>query len=171
MSIDEKNIRILSAIAKHKTGSPDRITELTGIPKSTVHYRIQQLKEQGVITNDLFDIDLEKIELSITLLSEVRATYEEGYHELVGEKLGEIEGVNQVYFTLGDTDFVVISHLHSRQEVERLVEAFEAIDEIERTSSTFVITTVKDESNPIADYEMETLFELLLRESETPSAG
>lgn len=164
MSIDKKSLRILSAIAKEKTGSPDRITEITGIPKSTVHYRIQQLKEEGVITNDLFDIDLEEVGLSITLFSEVRAEFEEGYHESVGDKLGEIEGVNQVYFTLGDTDFIVISYLHSRQEVERLVEEFEAIDEIERTSSTFVITTVKNESDPIADYEMETLSELLLGE-------
>lgn len=165
MSIDKKSLRILSAIARQKTGSPDEITEITGIPKSTVHYRIQQLKEEGVITNDLFDIDLEKVGLSITLFSEVRAEFEEGYHETVGEKLGEIEGVNQVYFTLGDTDFIVISHLHSRQEVERLVEEFEAINEIERTSSKFVITTVKNESDPMADYETETLLELLFRES------
>ena len=162
MSIDEKSLRILSAIAKHKTGSPDRITEITGIPKSTVHYRIQQLKEEGVIQNDLFDIDLEKVGLSITLFSEVRAEFEEGYHERVGEKLGAIEGVNQVYFTLGDTDFIVISYLTSRQEVERLVEEFEATDGIERTSSKFVITTVKNEADPMADYEAETLLELLI---------
>ena len=165
MSIDQKSIRILSAIAKHKTGSPDRITEITGIPKSTVHYRIQQLKEEGVIENDLFDIDLDKVGLSITLLTEVRAEFKEGYHESVGKKLGEIDGVNQVYFTLGDTDFVVISYLHSRQEVERLVEEFEATNGIERTSSTFVITTVKNEGDPMADYETETLLSLLLEES------
>lgn len=122
---------------------------------------MQQLKEEGVIENDLFDIDLEKVGLSITLFSEVRAEFEEGYHETVGENLGEIEGVNQVYFTLGDTDFIVISHLASRQEVERLVEEFEATDGIERTSSKFVITTVKNEPDPIADYETETLLGLL----------
>lgn len=165
MSIDDKSLRILSAIARQKTGSPDRIAEMTGIPKSTVHYRIQQLKDEGVIKNDLFDIDLENIGLSITLLSEVWAEFGEGYHETVGEQLGNIEGVNQIYFTLGDTDFIVISHLQSRQGVERLVEEFETINEIERTSSKFVISTVKNESSPVADYETETLLELLLGES------
>jgi hypothetical protein len=62
----------------------------------------------------------------------------------------------------------VVSHLSSRQEVERLVEEFEAINEIERTSSKFVITTVKHESNPIADYETETLLELLPGEPVKP---
>jgi DNA-binding Lrp family transcriptional regulator len=159
--MDEKNLRILSAIARQKTGSPDRISDITDIPKSTVHYRIQQLKEEGVIENDLFDINLENVGLSVTLISEVWAEFGEGYHETVGEQLGGIEGVNQVYFTLGDTDFIMISHLSSRQEVERLVEEFEAINEIDRTSSKFVISTVKHESNPIADYETETLLELL----------
>jgi DNA-binding Lrp family transcriptional regulator len=164
VSIDEKSLRIISAIVKQRTGSPDTIAETTGIPKSTIHYRVQQLKEEGVIENDLFDINLEKVGLSITLLSEVRAEFEEGYHERVGEKLSRVEGVNQVYFTLGDTDFVLVSYLPSRQEVERLVEEFEAINEIERTSSKFVITTVKNESNPIADYETDTLLEFF-RES------
>lgn len=164
MSIDEKDVRILSAIANHKTSSPDTISEESGIPKSTVHYRIQQLKEDGIITSDLLDIDLEKTGLSLTLISEVWAEFEQGYHEAVGEKLGEIEGVNQVYFTLGDTDFIMISHLTSRRQVERLVADLESIDELERTSSKFVITTLKDESNPIANYELETLLDLLIGE-------
>lgn len=168
MSIDEKDIRILSAIANHKTGSPDAIAEKSGIPKSTVHYRIQQLKEDGVLTNDLLDVDLEKVGLSLTLISEVWAEFQPGYHETVGEKLADVEGVNQVYFTLGDTDFIVISHLPSRQRVERMVERFESIEEIERTSSKFVITTLKNESNPIADYELETLIEVLLGEPAMP---
>jgi DNA-binding Lrp family transcriptional regulator len=160
MSIDQKSLRIISAIAKQKTRSPDEIAEITGIPKSTVHYRIQQLKEDGIIENDLFNINLESLGLSITLFSEVWAEFEEGYHKSVGEKLSQIEGINQVHFTLGDTDFVVVSYLTSRQEIERLIEEFEAINEINRASSKFVIDTVKRESDPVADYEIDTLLEL-----------
>ncbi|WP_424017744.1 Lrp/AsnC family transcriptional regulator [Halorientalis pallida] len=159
--MDEKDIQILTAIAREGTASPDEIEDATDIPKSTVHYRLNQLRESGVITNDLYDIDLKKVGLSITLISEVWAEFEEGYHESVGEKLAEVEGVNQVYFTMGDTDFVAIAHVANRQMVESLVEDYEAIDEIERTSSKFVITTVKDEQNPLNDFEVETLIEAL----------
>ena len=79
-----------------------------------------------------------------------------------GDKLGEVPGVNEVYFTLGDTDFVLISHLASRAMVEDLISEFEEIDEISRTSSTFVITTIKDEPNPLNDYELEELKAALL---------
>lgn len=157
--MDEKDIRILAAIAREETGSPDRIEATTDIPKSTVHYRLEQLREQGVITNDLYDIDLEALGLSITLITEVWAEFEEEYHSRVGEKLAAIEGVNQVYFTMGDTDFVAVAHLATRGMVEDLVRDYEAIDEIHRTSSKFVITTVKDEPNPLNDFELETLLD------------
>ncbi|MFB6121840.1 MAG: Lrp/AsnC family transcriptional regulator [Haloferacaceae archaeon] len=159
--MDEKDIRILAAIAEEATGSPEKIREKTGIPTSTVHYRINQLREKGVIKNDLFDIDLEQLGLSITLISEVWAEFEEGYHNDVGERLADVEGVNQVYFTMGDTDFVVISHVANRGMVEGLVEDFEAIDAVNRTSSKFVITTVKDEPCALNDYDLDSLVDAL----------
>lgn len=162
--MDERDLEILMAIAELGTGSPEAIQEETGIPKSTVHYRLTKLREDGVIENDLYDLDLENVGLKITVITEVMATYKQGYHETVGEKLGEVEGVNQVYFTMGDTDFVVISRLTDREMVERLVEDFEAIDEVERTSSKFVITTVKEEANALRDYDVETLRDALTRD-------
>lgn len=157
--MDERDIRILQTIAHLGTGSPDEIADHTEIPKSTVHYRLTKLKEAGVVTNDLFDIDLEKLGLDITVVTEVIAEYDEQYHKQVGKKLGDIEGVNQVYFTMGDTDFIVISHLSDREMVHRLVNDYERIDEVVRTSSQFVIETIKDEPNPLNDFESETLLE------------
>lgn len=159
--MDERDIRILSAVAEEGTASPEKLAAATDIPKSTIHYRLEQLREDGVIVDDVGTLDLEKAGLSITLISEVWAEFEEGYHETVGKKLAAIEGVNQVYFTMGDTDFVVIAHATDRGMVERLVEDYEGIDEIARTSSKFVITTVKNEQNPLNDFETETLVEAL----------
>lgn len=161
LDLDQKDLDILAAIGTRKATSSKEISDETGIPKSTVHYRIQQLRESGVLKNDLFELDIEKVGLSVTIISEVFAEFEEGYQTSVGEKLAEVEGVNQVYFTMGDTDFVVISHLTDREMVTRLVEDFEAIDGIQRTSSKFVIEPVKHAEFPIADFESETIHETL----------
>lgn len=162
--MDERSVRILHAIAELGTGSPDDIAAHTGIPKSTVHYRISRLKEDGVVINDRYDVDLEKLGLGITVITEVIAEYDEEYHERVGEELAAIEGVNQVYFTMGDTDFIVIAHLTDRQMVHRLIRDYEVIDEVVRTSSKFVVETVKDESHPLNDFELETLLETAVDE-------
>ena len=159
--IDARDIEILLAIATEQSPSTERIHESTGIPKSTVHYRLNSLKEDGVVTDDLFNLDLEEVGLEITIISEIWAEFDEGYHDRVGQQLSDIEGVNQVYFTMGDTDFVVIARLSSRDSVVDLVERYESIDEIKRTSSKFVITAIKDQTpiGLLADYEQETLLE------------
>lgn len=147
MSLDARDIRILRSIAENNSTSPERIQDETDIPKSTVHYRIKNMKERGVIKNDLFEIDFEKAGLGLTVISEILAEFGEGYHEEVGKELMNIEGVNEVYFMMGDTDFIVVSRLPSRDMIETLVEEFEAIDGIQRTSSKFVISSIKaDES-------------------------
>lgn len=159
MSLDARDVRILRSIAENESTSPERIHDETEIPKSTVHYRIEKMKERGVIKNDLFEIDLEKAGLGLTVISEVLAEFGEGYQEEVGEALAEIEGVNEVYFTMGDTDFIVISRLPSRDMVETLVEEFEAVDGIQRTSSKFVITSIKahESVGMLRDYSDETV--------------
>jgi len=156
--MDERSIRILQAIATLGTGSPDEIAAYTEIPKSTVHYRITKLKEEGIVLDDLFDIDLETRPRDHSYYGGHRG-YDEQYHTQVGDKLAEIEGVNQVYFTMGETDFVVIAHLADREMVHRLISDYESISEVVRTSSQFVVETVKDEPHPLNDFELETLVE------------
>jgi len=96
MSLDSRDIRILRSIAENDSASPERIQEETDIPKSTVHYRINSMKERGVIKNDLLEIDFKKAGLGLTVISEVLAEFGEGYQEEVGRELADIEGVHEV---------------------------------------------------------------------------
>lgn len=158
---DEKDMRILRTMAELGTESSDDIQNATGIPKSTVHYRINRLKEAGIVDRAFSDFDRESLGLGLTVISEVYAEYGEGYHDQVGNKLGELNGVNQVYFVMGDTDFIVISHLPTHDRVKNLIQAFEAIEEIQRTSSKFVIQTVKNGDSVVLDWQEADLLEAL----------
>ncbi|WP_416841443.1 Lrp/AsnC family transcriptional regulator [Haloferax sp. DFSO52] len=160
--MDDRDIDILNAVFELEDPSPKAVGDATGIPKSTVHYRIKKLREDGIIKNDLFAVNLEKVNLDLTIITEVDAQYREGYHETVGTALSNIEGVNQVYFTMGDTDFIVIAHLPSRDKVEQLIEQYEVIDGVERTSSKFVISTIKNEPHPLRDFTVQTLRDSIL---------
>jgi DNA-binding Lrp family transcriptional regulator len=159
--MDEKDVRILYAALEERSKSPEHIASVTDIPKSTVHYRLDKLQERGILKNDLFEVDMEKLGLSMQVISDVQAHYDEEYHNEVGNQLSEIEGVNQVYFTMGDTDFVVIATVRSREMVEQLISAYESIDAVQRTSSKFVIKAVKNSAYPFTDFELETLIDEL----------
>lgn len=155
--MDEQDVEIIKAVAEIGEPSPKAVEEETGIPKSTVHYRLEKLREEGVVEDELFNLNFEEIGLNLTVITEVMADYDEGYHEQVGEQLSDIEGVSQVYFTMGDTDFIVVAHLSSREMVEELVVAYEGIDAIQRTSTNFAITTIKNERIPFRNYDLDTL--------------
>lgn len=158
--MDERDVRLLKAISDLGTGSPEALHEETGIPVSTIHYRLNNLREDGVIENDLYDLDHEKLGLGVTVIVEVLADYEGSYEEFA-EELMAVEGVTQTFFTMGETDFIVLARLPSSDAVERLIGDFEAIPEVERTNSTFVIATAQDEPRAPATYDLESLVEAL----------
>lgn len=162
MNVDEKDIDILKAIADEETRSPDRISEVTGVPLSTVNYRLNQLREAGIIRNDHYDIDLEALGFGITFIVEVIAEYEENYHQNIGEKLTDIDGVTQVYFTAGDTDFFAIARLAGPDMVEELINKLEAVDGIQRTISTYTVSTLRDEHEPLQQISRESLINNLV---------
>ncbi|MDG5778414.1 Lrp/AsnC family transcriptional regulator [Haloarculaceae archaeon H-GB2-1] len=159
--MDERDIRLLKAIADLGTGSPEKLHEETGIPVSTIHYRLNNLREAGVIENDCYDFDLDELGLGVTVIIEVLAPYNDSY-ETISEKLLAIEGVTNVYFTLGEKDFVAIARVSDADKVERLVEDFNAIDEVERTFSRLVIKPLREDTRALGSYSLETLEDELI---------
>ena len=161
--MDERDIRLLKAISDLGTGSPERLHEETDIPVSTIHYRLNNLREAGIIQNDLYDIDLEEVGLDVTVLVKLLTDYHGTHHDFE-EKILEVEGVSQAYFTMGETDFVVVAHLPDRELVEQLITDLERIDEVRGTNSTFVVSTLRHSSRAFENYELETLLSELTSE-------
>ncbi len=159
--MDEKDLQILKAMEDLETTSTDAVSDATGIPVSTVHYRLNNLREAGVIENDRLDIDLDEIGLGITVLVEVFTKGEQD-HEKSGKAIADIEGVTKVFFTMGETDFIALARLPGRESVERLISEFEEIEEVAQTNSTFVISRELDSHYALQQYSAETLEEHLV---------
>ncbi|MFB6177502.1 MAG: Lrp/AsnC family transcriptional regulator [Halobaculum sp.] len=161
--MDERDVRVLNALEELETGSIEAISEETGIPVSTVHYRLNNLREAGVIRNELYDLDLDELGLGVTVVLEVLTTYDDG-HEAMGSEIAAVEGVTQVFFTMGETDFMVVARLPDSDDVERLITEFEEIEAVDRTNSTFVVTRELDTTHPLQSYEESTLVAMLADE-------
>jgi hypothetical protein len=58
---------------------------------------------------------------------------------------------------MGDTDFVVIGRLGGQEMVEGLIGDFESIEEVIRTRSMFVISTIKNEPRLLKNFHPDTL--------------
>lgn len=159
--MDEKDIQILKSLEDLETTSTEAVSEATGIPLSTIHYRLNNLRDAGIIKNDRLDLDLDKFGFGVTILVEV-FTKDDQAHTESGQVIAEIEGVTKVFFTMGSTDFIALARLPDSDSVERLISDFEALDEVARTDSTFVIDRALDSHYPLQHYTEETLLEDLV---------
>ncbi|MHA2209208.1 MAG: Lrp/AsnC family transcriptional regulator [Candidatus Thorarchaeota archaeon] len=125
------------------------IAEKVGAPTSTVHYRVKRLERGGVIDGYYANINPEKLGYDYLTVIKVHATYGPGYHERIGKKLGKMPGVWAVYFTLGETDFFVLTRSRDKSEYMKILDVLMATKGIERTSTQVVARVIKE--NPKLD--------------------
>jgi DNA-binding Lrp family transcriptional regulator len=59
---------------------------------------------------------------------------------------------------------MVVARLPDSEDVARLISDFEAIPEVDRTNSTFVVEEQKDVTRPLQSYDLETLLSELVED-------
>ena len=106
--MDEKDIQILKSLEELETTSTEAVSDATGIPLSTIHYRLNNLRDAGVITNERLDLDLDEFGLGVTILVQI-FTKDDQSHTESGQAIAGIEGVTKVFFTMGSTDFIALA--------------------------------------------------------------
>lgn len=157
--MDERDLEIIWSISKIGSGNIEELEEMTGIPKSTISYRINKLRDDGIFTNNIFDTNRNKINLGITVISEFLVDVSSHTIDSVGERVSEIEGVNQVYYTMGETDFITVAHLPTHESIQRLMRDYGSLKGVVRTNSKYVVDTYKNNPNPITDYSLDSVLD------------
>src|SRR5512136_2147636 len=136
--LDKSDKIILKMLQEDCNISLKKIGEKTGLSSSTVHYRVNRLIEEGVITGFKAVVDPLKVGKEILAISLVTGRYGPEYSKKIGERIAKIPGVWAVYFMLGNIDFAVMLSASSREELKEIVYAFINIEEVER-SNTYLI--------------------------------
>lgn len=142
--LDETDLEILQRVEDDFDVNLKTLAAELEISKSAVHYRLKKLKESGVIEGVTADVDPLALGLEMAAITEISVTHEMGYSENTGERLRALRGVEQVYYTMGNVDFIVISRVQSREQMNDLIERIVAIDGVRETSSTFVMREFHD---------------------------
>jgi DNA-binding Lrp family transcriptional regulator len=143
--LDELDLAILKQLQIDCRIPLQEIAEKVGSPTSTVHYRVKRLEREGVIDGYYANVNPEKLGLEYLAVIQVRAVYGPGYHERIGKKLAKIPGVWAVYFTLGETDFFVLTRSENKSEYMKILDVLMATKGIERTSTQVVATVIRED--------------------------
>lgn len=149
--LDEVDLRLLEYIEKDFDVNLEELSEQLDFSKSAIHYRLNKLREKDVIAGVSADLDPLAFGLNMMILSDVSVIHNTGYAKEIGSQLMEIDGVQQVYYTMGDVDFVVISRVQNRDQMNRLIDEMVAIDGVNETSSRFVMKELETDTNTLAN--------------------
>lgn len=160
-NIDETDIEILKQVEQDSDINLKQLSDELNLSKSAIHYRLNKLKDDDTITSVSADVNPLAFGLNMLMITEVSVSHERGYADEIGEALTTIEGVYQVYYTMGDVDFIVISRLQTRDQMNQLVDDIVAIDGVNETSSRFVMKELKTDNQTIANMS-ESMIETVI---------
>lgn len=141
--LDEVDLELLERIEGDFDVSLDTLSDELGLSRSAVHYRLEQLRERGVVQGVTADLNPVAFGLDMVAITEVSVTHEEGYSEDIGTELAGVDGVEQVYYTMGDVDFVAISRVQNRSQMHDVIESMVGVDGVDETSSRFVMDEIQ----------------------------
>jgi DNA-binding Lrp family transcriptional regulator len=144
-TLDEADSLILGILQKNCRISNNAIAKQVGLPKSTVQYRIKRLEKDGIIEGYRAHVNAEKIGKDYTTITFVQAKYGKQNYEKVGKVLAKIPGVFGVYFILGEHDFVVLCNSDNRDDFMNKLDILYNMEEVERSNTTVVMKTVRED--------------------------
>lgn len=145
VTLDKNDRIILKMLQENCNISLKKIGEKTGLSSSTVHYRVNRLREEGVITGFKACVDPLKVGKEILAIALITGKYGPDYSEKIGEKIAKIPGVWAVYFLLGNIDFAVLLRASSREELKNTVDRLIRIDEVERSNTYLILDRHKED--------------------------
>ena len=138
--MDNIDIKILSILQKNTDIALRKIGLATGLNSpSAVARRIDAMKKEGIIKNNVAIIDYKKIGYDFYTITFVRAKYGKEYYKDLGKTLMEIPGIISVDFLLGDIDFVLYTITKNPEEYQKLMDKLSTIEGIERTDSHIIL--------------------------------
>ncbi|MFC6767389.1 Lrp/AsnC family transcriptional regulator [Natrinema soli] len=137
--LDENDLKILRQLERSDEKNLEELAADLDLSKSTIHYRLNRLKESDVITDVSATIDPRALGMAMVVITEVSVSHESGYADEIGTELVEVDGVQQVYYTMGDVDFMIISRVQNHEQLNELIDEIVAIEGVNETSSRFVM--------------------------------
>lgn len=144
-TMDDIDQKIILELEKDSRVSTSKIAKRTGIPQTTVHYRIKKLVEEKVIERYTVILNPEKIGKSILayvlVLYDTQAMKDSNYrYEETANGIKAIPGVEEFAYTTGQYDIILKVTAGSVKELSSVVlERLRKIPGVLRTETLVVM--------------------------------
>lgn len=145
--LDEKDRLILRELREDSKKTTKTIAERTGIPRTTVHDRINKMEHSGVIRRFTVIPNYEMIGEPTTAFVFVSYNHTTGASQRdLAAELSRLEGVYEVHMISGDWDLLAKVRGANVEQIGRLVtERLRELPGVGKTVTCTVFSTVKED--------------------------
>jgi DNA-binding Lrp family transcriptional regulator len=143
VALSDIDIGILEILQADGRASFSSIARKVGIAESTVRYRVEKLKESGVITGFQAHLNPRKIGLGITAIALIKVTAAEIVE--ASETLATFEESHHLFRTTGSYDLVSVVHARDIVHLNDLIERIKMIKGVREASIEVATHLVKTE--------------------------
>ena len=143
MSLNSKDSELLRCLNKNGRASQRELAATTGVALGTVNSHIKSLEKEKIIKGYYAHIDPEKIGFTLTAIINLRIT--KGKIMDLQATISKHPRVFGVYDVTGEWDSLVLARFKDREEMDSFIKTTLSQKNIERTSTSLVLNTVKEE--------------------------
>lgn len=145
--LDTTDIRLLRELKENARENIASLSKKLGIPRTTVHYRIKKLVDEGIIEKFTVKPNYKKLNLGTTAFILARYDPDSGLSQReVADRIAALEGVYEVHIVAGEWDLLIKVRAPNAEEVGKIVvDRLREIKGIGQTVTMVSFVTVKEE--------------------------
>ena len=143
MHLSDKDSELLAQVSKNGKASQRELAKETGMALGTVNSHVKQLEKNKIIKGYLAEIDPEKVGFNLTAIINLRI--KKGTLMDVQASIANHSRVFGVYDVTGEWDSLILARFKDRVEMDKFIKSTLSQEYIERTSTSLVLNTVKEE--------------------------
>ncbi len=146
-SLDGTDMRLLRELKENARENIASLSKKLGIPRTTVHYRIRKLVDEGIIEKFTVKPNYKKLNLGTTAFILARYDPDSGLNQReVAQRIAALDGVYEVHIIAGEWDLLIKVRAPSSEEVGQIVvDKLREIRGIGQTVTMVSFVTVKEE--------------------------
>lgn len=146
--LDAIDVKLLNELKENARENIASLSKKLGIPRTTVHYRIKRLVDEGIIEKFTVKPNYKKLDLGgTTAFILARYDPDSGLTQReVAERIAALDGVYEVHIISGEWDMIIKVRAPNAEEVGKIVvDKLREIKGIEQTVTMVSFVTVKEE--------------------------
>lgn len=113
------------------------------IPETTIRYRVQRLRAQGILKDYAAIISEEKLGYNVTAIINIRI-YGRPISKEIINKISSLKQVLFLYVVTGDHDMVALVKCRGIDELRSIIEKIHEVKGVERTTTSIILKKIKE---------------------------